>query len=100
MKSVSEHVSFQLPNKSTRVRAVLDTIKSTDSLLMARIANIQCDQDPGGKLHDFEQCVAFLLPACPMALRAARGEDTVANKTAGISAMTLKRGIGTTGVKL
>ena len=35
-----------------------------------------------------------------MALCAARGEDTVAIKTAGISAMALKKGIRTTGVKL
>ena len=100
MKNAAQHVNFQLPNQSTRVRALLDTIKSTDSLLMARIANIHCDQDAKGKLHDFEQCVAFLLPACPMALRAARGEETVVNKNAGIGAMTLKKGIGSTGVKL
>ena len=43
MKSASQHVSFQLPNESTRVRYLLDTIKCTGSLLMARIANIHCD---------------------------------------------------------
>ena len=100
MKNALQHVSFQLPNHSTRVRHLLDTIKCTDLLLMARIANIHCDQDPEGKLHDFEQAVAFLLPACPVALRLAKGGEIVDNKTAGISAMTLKQGIGTTGVEL
>ena len=66
---------------------------------MARIANIHCDQDPTGKLHDFEQAVAFLLPACPVALCLARGGDNIVdNKTAGVSAMTLKQGIGSTEV--
>ena len=67
---------------------------------MARIANIHCDQDSTGKLHDFEKAVAFLLPACPVALRLARGGEIVDNKTAGVSAMALKQGIGSTGVEL
>ena len=83
IKSASEHVSSQLPNQSTRVCSLLDTFKCTNSLLMARIANIQCDQDPKGKLHDFEKAVAFLLPACPVALRIAKGGEIVNNKTAG-----------------
>ena len=74
MKSASEHVSYQLPNQSTKVRYLLDTIKYTDSLLMARIANIHCGQDPKGKLHDFEKAVAFLFPVYPVALRSARGD--------------------------
>ena len=101
MKSALEHVSYQLPNQSTRVRFLLDTIKCTDSLLMARIANIQCDQDPKEKLYDFEKAIAFLLLACPVALRIARrGDSIVDNKATEISAMTLKEGVGRTGVKL
>ena len=99
MISASEHVSYQLPNQSTRVRYLLDTIKCTDSLLMARIANIQCDQDALGKLHDFEKAVAFLLPACPLARRLATAGEIVEHKTAGISSMTLKEGVGSTGVE-
>ena len=99
MKSASEHVSYQLPNQLTRVCHLLDTIKCTNLLLMARIANIQCDQDPKGKLHNFEKAVAFLLPACPVALRqAARGREIVDDKTTGSSSMTLKEGVGRTGV--
>ena len=68
---------------------------------MARIANIHCDQDLKEKLHDFEQAVAFLLPACPVALRLARGGDSIYdNKTAGMSSITLKEGMGRTGVEL
>ena len=104
MKSALEHVSFQLPSQSTRVCTLLDTIKCTDSLLMARIANIQCDQDPKGKLHDFEKAVAFLLLACLVALcvakGGAKGGEIVDNKTAGISSITLKEGVGRTGIKL
>ena len=101
MKSASEHVSFQLPNQLTRVRHLLDTIKCTDLLLMARIANIHYDQDPKGKLHDFEQAAAFLLSACPVTLCLVRGGDNIVeNKTAGVGAMTLKEGFGSTGVEL
>ena len=68
---------------------------------MTRIANIHYDQDPKGKLHNFEQAVAFLLLACPVALCLARGGDSIVdNKTAGISSITLKEGMGRTGVKL
>ena len=67
---------------------------------MARIANIHCDQDPDGKLHDFEKAVAFLLLACPVVLRIAKGRELVDNKTAGISSITLKEGVGRTRVEL
>ena len=92
-------MSYQLSNQSTRVRYLLDTIKCINSLLMARIANIQCDQNSMGKLHDFEKAVAFLLPACPLAKRLATAGEIVENKTAGISSMTLKEGVGSTGVE-
>ena len=67
---------------------------------MARIANIQCDQDLKGKLHDFVKAVVILLLACPVALHIARGGEIVDNKATGISAMTLKEGVGRTGVEL
>ena len=67
---------------------------------MARIANIHCDQDPHGKQHDFEKAVAFLLPACPVAICIAKGGELVDKKTAGISSITLKEGVGRTGVEL
>ena len=53
MKSAAEHVMYQLPNKLTKVRYLLDTIKCTDPDLRARIANINCDTDPNGKQHNF-----------------------------------------------
>ena len=70
---------------------LLDTIKCTNPLLMARVADIQCDQNPNRKLHDFELAVAFLLPACPIGLCLARREPIAENKTARINTITLKR---------
>ena len=66
---------------------------------MARTANIQCDQESNRKQHNYEKAVAFILPACPVALRIARGVPITENKTTGISTMALKEGIGRTGVK-
>ena len=100
MKSAAEHVEYQLPNGPTRVRYLLEIIKCDNAALMARISNIQYDQDPDGKLQDFGKAVAFFLLACPMALCLARRESIVTKKTAEISTMTLKEGMGCTGVKL
>ena len=74
MESVVEHVGFQLPNQSTMVRYLLDTIECKDALLMTGVANIQCDLDLNRKLHNYKLAMVFLLPACPVALCLARGE--------------------------
>ena len=65
MRSATEHVDYQLRNQSTMVRYLLDTIKCNDLLLMASVANIQCDQDSKGKLHDYKLAISFFLLACP-----------------------------------
>ena len=49
MKSATEHVKFQLPNQSTMVCYLLDTIKCMDQPLMARIPDIQCEKDSDRK---------------------------------------------------
>ena len=99
MKRVMEHVDFQLPNQSTMAHYLLDTINCSDYLLIACVANIQCDQDLKGELHDHKLAVVFLLPACTVVLCLAKREPIAENKTAGISTMTLKEGIGQTGVE-
>ena len=93
-------MSYQLPNKSIMVHYLLDRIKCTNPALLAKITNIQCDQDSNRKQHDFEKAVAFILPAFLVALCLARGELIVVNKTAEISIITLDEGIGQSGVKL
>ena len=100
MKSTVEHVKYQLPNGSTRVRYLLEIIMCDNTALMAK--KIQHPMWSGSQQEAIRlwKAVAFILPACPMALCLARGEFIVTQKNAGISAMTLNEGIGCTGVKL
>lgn len=81
MESTVEYVLYQLPHESTKVRYLLATIKCTDTDLRARIANINCSNNQNGKQHDLELTGAFILLACPVALRLARGDPVVENKT-------------------
>ena len=100
MKSAAEHIQYQLPNESTKVQYLLDTIKCNDPDLRAQMANINFDDDPNGKQHNFELTVAYIMPTCPVALCIARRDPIVDNKTASAGSMTLKDGIDRTGVEL
>ena len=45
------------------------------------MAKINCNDDPNGKQHNFELTVAYIMPTYPVALRIARGDPIVDNKT-------------------
>eukprot|EP00957_Ditylum_brightwellii_P194779 14836452-Ditylum_brightwellii.AAC.2 len=68
MEEVAEDVSFQLPNKLTRVRFLLAAIKCSDAGLQDTITNIRSNADETSatsKRHYFELVATYLLPFCP-----------------------------------
>ena len=62
MTQCAEHVDHQFPNELTRVTYLLDAIENTDAPLQSVMALCRKDQDPGGKMDDFEATAAFILP--------------------------------------
>lgn len=71
MEAASTHVPYQLPNGYTRVGFLLDSIECSDAELQAAMASIKRDKTTGGLREDFEQAVATLLPADPVAKKVA-----------------------------
>ena len=72
LKSIAESTSVQVPDERRRVEKLLNNIKSTDPELMAAIAQIRTNKSLDGPLHNFEDCVAVLLPFDPVAKRVSR----------------------------
>ena len=65
--SKQSNASFVLPDEPTRVQYFLSSIETcTDQKLISRIESVQSDDVPGGKNNDFDLCVQYLLPACPV----------------------------------
>ena len=73
MTQCAEHVDYQFPNELTRVTYLLDAIENNDTPLQAAMALCRNDQDPGGKMNDFEATAAFLLPHDPVDTKIASG---------------------------
>ena len=69
MTQCAEHVEYQFPNELTRVTYLLDAIENNDAPLQAVMALCRNDQDPGGKMNNFEATAAFLLPYDPVATK-------------------------------
>ena len=101
--------SFTLPDESTRVRYFLTSIdECLDQKMISRIESVKSDEKTvGNKNHDFDLCVQYLLPACPVyARQRADGisstDDTngTKKKTASVSDVNIQRGKGKTGVDL
>ena len=67
MTQCSKHVKFQLPNERSRVRHLLDSIMTTDDLLLDTIANLGSEDK--GTFDYFEQAAAHLLMCDPVAKR-------------------------------
>eukprot|EP00957_Ditylum_brightwellii_P106631 8135241-Ditylum_brightwellii.AAC.1 len=69
MKTVTEHVSFQLPNEFMRVRFLLVAIKCSDvglQAVMANIKNVADEKSATSKRHHFELAVTYPLSFCPV----------------------------------
>lgn len=104
MQQCSQHVPCQLPDEYTRVRHLLDAIKSPDPELQAALAAIRADQNgPTAKRNNFEAAATFILPADPVAKRRRAnkdGTDFTANvSSTAASSSSVKPSIGKTGVE-
>ena len=67
-ETASLHVIDQVPIKRKRVQSILDSMDgSTDPKVCARLAAIS--NEALGMLNSFEDSVAHLLPACPVAAK-------------------------------
>ena len=58
-----------MPNELTRVTNILDAIENNYAPLQAVMDLCRNDQDPGGKMNDFEATAAFLLTHDPVATK-------------------------------
>ena len=76
MTQCSEHVTFQLPDERSRVRHLLDSIITTDVLLLAAIANL--DIGDKGVINDFKKSSDHLLMHGPATKR--KSASGIANK--------------------
>lgn len=67
-----EHVDFQLPDERSRVRRLLDSIMTTDTAILAAIANLGLEYR--GMIDNLEKVAAHLLMHDPVAkLKSAYG---------------------------
>ena len=71
IKEAPEHpgVSHVIANERMQIRGLLDLIVTTDQSLNTAKQIVCSDTNLQGKLYDFEKCVAYLLPICPIALK-------------------------------
>ena len=67
LQRCAENVTYTLPSDSQRVQYLLDGIRTSDGRLQAAIANVLADDDPTGKLHNFESAAAYIVPHDPVA---------------------------------
>jgi hypothetical protein len=62
----AEHITYTVPSEEQRVRYLLDGIKTDNAQLLAGIGHVKADDGPTGKLQNFEDMVAYLIPFCPV----------------------------------
>jgi hypothetical protein len=105
--SKQSNISFVLPDESTRVQYFLTSIENClDQKLISRIESVKSDDGLGGKNNDFDLCVQYLLPACPVyhwKMKEGVGSDPTNDggnkrKNASVSDVNIKNGKGKTGV--
>ena len=106
MQQCAEYVSFQLPNKHTRVGYLLEGIQSIDPGLQVAMASVKTDDGPNEMRNDFEAAAAHLLLYDPVVKKKAAMKRPVAQissveEVAEVSgAAVMKESIGKTGVHL
>ena len=117
MQECANHVPFQLPNEFTRVTHLLDNIQCDDASLQAAMALVRNDRAVApvpGKMNNFEDAAAFIIPHDPVAKKRRatqkRNQVTVASADAEenkrqksealISSTSAKTSVGKTGVEL
>lgn len=101
--------SFALPDEPTRVRYFLQSIdECSDQKMISRIESVKSDEKTiDNKNQDFDLCVQYLLPACPVYARQRAGgtsstddANDTKKKNASVSDVNIQRGKGKTGVDL
>ena len=102
LKAASLRTSFQLPDEQRKVERFLNAITCTDPELRAAIAQVKANRAPDGPLYNFDECVAQLLPACPVAKKRRLNKGGKRNDIlkAHIAAVELERTTGKTGIEL
>jgi hypothetical protein len=101
LETCALHVDYQLPNERTRVKYLLDSIRScNDPGVQARIANIEGDDSPSGKRNQFEDSVTHLLPADPVVENNKNRRTNGGGKQPVIAGVTIQSGKGKSGVDL
>jgi hypothetical protein len=96
MQQCAEHVNYQLPNETTRVRYLTDNIQNGDPALQAALAIIRGDEAPDGRRNNFESAATYLQPTCPVAKKrkssgGERGSYTISSAE-GKSGLKIARG--------
>lgn len=109
MVEAALHVTYQVPDETTRVRHLLEHIDTSDAQLQAAIASIRQNADVYGPRNDFEKAVALILPADPVARKKTsmgnkrpNGEISGVDGEAGganVSSLNIKSGKGKSGVE-
>ena len=75
----SSHIAHEVPNDRSRVTYALDSLECKDPNILAAIANVRADE--AGLRSNFEDMVAYVSPACPVAKK-----HQSRNKVANVSA--------------
>ena len=69
MQLCAQYVQDQLPDEHSRVRFLLDAIRSSDPRLEAAMSRVHADEGSNGMRNDFEAAAAQLVPFDPVARR-------------------------------
>jgi hypothetical protein len=104
LEAAALHTPFQVPDGFRTCERIMNAIQTTDPLLQATMAQIRSSNDPNGPRSDFEQCVAALIPHCPVVRLRKPGGGRQNNSSADsmhgyVAAFDLKSGKGESGVE-
>ena len=102
MEAAALHTPFQVPDGRRTCERLMNAIQTSDPQLQAAMAQVRASTDPNGPRSNFEQCVAALIPHCPVVRlrKSGGGGKGNPNQLHGyVGAVNLKAGKGTSGVE-
>jgi hypothetical protein len=74
MEQCAHHVDYQLPNQHGRVGyLLLAGIENNDPGLQATMATVRTDKASGGMRNNSKECIAHIVPYCPLAKKRTTG---------------------------
>ena len=62
LQQCAEHVTYQLPRDCNRVKYLIDSIKCTNTGVVAALSDIRLDGGVNGMRNNFDAAGTFLLP--------------------------------------